>query len=70
MICLKCDICGNAFDFDEKTTNHVRFIRVISTGDYYNIGDNDICPDCYNAIKKTMDDRKKIRISLKGDAEV
>ena len=59
MICLKCDICGNAFDFGEKIPNHIRFIRVHSTGSADKIVDHDICPDCYNAIKKAIDDRRK-----------
>lgn len=63
MICLKCDICDNAFDFGEKTPNHVRFVRVSSTGGSLNIANYDICPECYLAIKKAMDDRKKLRIS-------
>ena len=63
MICLKCDICGNAFDFGEKTPNHIRFIRVYSTGSADKIVDHDICPECYLAIKKTLDDRKKLRVS-------
>ena len=59
MICLKCDICGNAFDFGGKTPNHVRFVRVNSTGDLYKTANYHICPDCYNAIKKAIDDRRK-----------
>lgn len=59
MICLKCDICGNAFDFSEETANHVRFVRISSTGGSLKIADYDICPDCYNAIKKTIDARRK-----------
>lgn len=59
MICLKCDICGNAFDFGEKTPSHVQFVRVKSTGASYKTDNYDICPDCYNAIMKTIDDRKE-----------
>ena len=60
MICLKCDICGNAFDFGEKIPNHVQFARVTSTGNCNKNGCYDICPDCYNAIKKVIDDRRGI----------
>lgn len=59
MICLKCDICGNAFDFGEKTPNRVRLIRMYSTGNSDKIVDHDICPDCYAAIKKTIDARRR-----------
>lgn len=59
MICLKCDICGNAFDFGVKVPNHVRFIRIDSTGSYDRCRDHDICPDCYAAIKKAIDARRK-----------
>ena len=59
MICLKCDICGNAFDFGVKVPNHVQFMRIDSTGSYDRHRDHDICPDCYAAIKKTIDARRK-----------
>lgn len=60
MICLKCDICGNAFDFLGKTPNHIRFTHVYSSGGADRIDDHDICPDCYNSIKKAIDDRRRI----------
>jgi hypothetical protein len=59
MICLKCDICGNAFDFGVKVPNHVQFTRIDSTGSPDRRRDHDICPDCYAAIKKTIDARRK-----------
>ncbi|MDT3387936.1 MAG: hypothetical protein LIR46_09290, partial [Bacteroidota bacterium] len=59
MICLKCDICGNAFDFGGETRNHARFMHISSTGNSNKIIDRDICPECYLAIKKTLDERRK-----------
>lgn len=59
MICLKCDICGNAFDFGVKVPNHVQFTRIDSAGSLVRHTAHDICPDCYAAIKKTIDARRK-----------
>ena len=59
MICLRCDICGKAFDFSAKTPNHIVFVRVTSTGVMNKAAEQDICPDCYNSIKKIIDNRRK-----------
>ena len=73
----KCDICGQLYEalkFDDTRSvvgTHRLIMRDVSlTQSEYNKKEIDICPECYMAIKKTMDDRKKIHISLKGDAEV
>lgn len=59
MICLKCDICGTAFDFAVKVPNHIQFKRIVSDGSLERHDERDICPDCYAAIKKTIDARRK-----------
>ena len=73
----KCDICGQLYEAIslERVTDLVgthklcmRDVSLIRTE--YNKEEIDICPDCYNAIKKTIADRKKIHVSLEGDAEV
>lgn len=76
MKALKCDICGGYFDGtktingmpENKPPNRLR----ISHQDYIgniikNYIDVDICPECYLAIKKTMDDRVIRRIEECSD---
>ena len=53
----KCDICGKTFVVDE---NDREFMNIL-TGEVdkesrESKAYNDICPDCYNAIKKVIDD--------------
>ena len=73
----KCDICGQLYEAIslEHATGlvgtHKLAMRDLSlTRSEYNKEEIDICPDCYTAIKKTIDDRKKIHVSPEGDAEV
>lgn len=68
---LKCDICGSFFNgltcikIVNKTTlpNDICVYHRAQNGNTQTVFDYDICPECYQAIKKTMDDRKKLRIS-------
>lgn len=68
---LKCDICGSFFNgltcinIVNKTTlpNHICVYHRAQNDKTQTVFDYDICPECYQAIKKTMDDRKKLRIS-------
>lgn len=73
----KCDICGllyEALKLDDTRSvvgTHRLIMRDLSlTQTEYNKKEIDICPDCYNAIKKTINDRKKLHISPEGDAEI
>lgn len=67
MKALKCDICNGYFDsissrraITKKTfPNRVEIGIVCNNGNYDNIYAYDICPDCYAAIKKAIDDRRK-----------
>lgn len=71
MKALKCDVCGGYFDGIEtisgltksKKPNKLQVYYEAESGKKKYDLDVDICPDCYNAIKKAMDDRKKIHIS-------
>ena len=75
---LKCDICGSFFNglsciniVNKNTTpNDILLYLRAENGNTKTVFDYDMCPDCYNAIMKTIVDRKKLRISSEGDAEV
>lgn len=64
---MKCDVCGRYFDsifsrraITKKTRpNHVEIGILCNNGNYDSIYAFDICPDCYYAIKKAIDDRRK-----------
>lgn len=58
MKALKCDICGSFYDYDYDGHGITGFAFL--NVDYSVI--NDICPDCLAAIKKVVDDRKKVRL--------
>ena len=68
---LKCDICGSFFNsltciniVNKKTIpNDILVYHRAENGNTITVFDYDICPECYLAIKKTIDDRKKIRVS-------
>ena len=67
MKALKCDICGSFFNSITylggiKRTTRPNKMSIYYRADNGNTQDNcflDICPDCYAAIKKTIDDRRK-----------
>lgn len=64
---LKCDICGSFFnslscisDVNKNTMpNDMTIYYHAENGNTKTVFDYDICPDCYNAIKKTIDARRK-----------
>lgn len=62
MRALKCDLCGNYFDYDKDHTGILIKRRGNGepfTSDLVILSPSDICPDCYNAIMKTIDERKQ-----------
>ena len=70
---LKCDICGGLVEF--VTLEKGRHIIPNKLQFYYKDEFDekskgslfDICPECYAAIKKTVDDRRKITIKPNED---
>ncbi len=64
---LKCDICGGFFNslscisvINKNTIpNDMMIYYRASNGNTITLFDYDICPDCYNAIVKTIDARRK-----------
>lgn len=68
---LKCDICGSFFDSIARVSiinkntkpNKLSIYYRADNGNAQDECDIDICPECYLAIKKTLDERKKLRIS-------
>ena len=67
---LKCDICGSLFRFYDHIPlslkdkmapkpNYMRLTYIDCGGGWYTNEEYDICPDCYNAIVKTIDARRK-----------
>lgn len=62
---LKCDICGTYFDYNSKyigitITRYNHYEAEILSDDAPILKTTDMCPDCYNAIMKTIDDRRKV----------
>ena len=69
MMALKCDICGGFFN-GLTCINSMKVYYHASNVNTKTVFNYDICPECYQAIKKTIDDRKMLRISSEGDAEI
>ena len=74
MTALRCDICKAYFDTrstkeaaENKTCNRIAMGAYSNRGHYFSKLECDICPDCYAAIKKTIDDRRKITINPNDD---
>lgn len=66
MKALKCDVCGGYYDYI-NTSSEVTGFAYLNSNDGL-VGDSvDICPDCYKAIKKALDDRRKITIDPNDD---
>ena len=63
MMALKCDNCGEYFDFgkdDDVTT--MRLLNKDKTNSVYivkGVRDKDLCPACLAAVMKTLYDRKE-----------
>lgn len=60
---LKCDICGAYFDYDSKyigisINSYSRYDPEMVRKEKTLLELTDMCPDCYNAIMKTIDDRR------------
>ena len=55
MKALKCDICGEYFDGTE-IPNRLRMCYQDYCGNINHYMDVDICPECYLAIKKTIEE--------------
>ena len=72
-LALKCDICGTYFDYDSKYIGiaincynryNVEMVRKEETL----LESTDMCPDCYNAIMKTIDDRRLgAKVDISGE---
>lgn len=56
---LKCDICGKCFPYPENISKEINRIifEIVSFGGEAEIEYFDICPDCVEAIKKTIGER-------------
>lgn len=78
MKALKCDVCGGYFDGIEtikgmpenKKPNRLQMFYHAHSGQMKDDVDVDICPECYKAIKKAMDDRKKLVITDPNDDDL
>lgn len=62
----KCNACGKLYDMHNikgaiaaKGTHAIILKDISLSGNNYNIKSYDLCPDCYNAIMKVIDERKK-----------
>lgn len=75
MKALKCDICGGYFDSvssrrlitKKMRPNRVELGVMCDNGNYDDTYVFDICPDCYAAIKKTIDARRKTVDPMEDD---
>ena len=75
MKALKCDVCGGYFDSictrgeitDTSIPNKIN-IYFHTESERIMVRDNlDICPECYKAIKKALDERRKITVNPNDD---
>ena len=70
---LKCDICGAYFDYDSKyigifINRYNRYDTEAVRNEKPLLEPADICPDCYNAIMKTIDDRRlRSKVNISGE---
>ena len=68
---LKCDICEAYFDYDSKyigisINRYSRYDPEMVRKEKTLLELTDMCPDCYNAIMKTIDDRRKTPYTEEG----
>lgn len=70
---LKCDICGAYFDYDSKyigiaINRYNRYDVEMVRKEETLLESTDMCPDCYNAIMKTIDDRRsRAKVNISGE---
>ena len=62
---LKCDICGTYFDHNNKyigitIERYNRYDTEMVRKEKTVLEPTDMCPDCYNAIMETIDERRKV----------
>ena len=60
---MRCDNCEKFFEYEKNSTNAIRFSSFVisSTGlvNGYSIKETyDLCPDCIEAVKNAMNERK------------
>lgn len=63
MRALKCDNCGQCYDYDVLAITQLAWCKP----DGGVIGTKDLCPECLAAVATTLEDRKKIKIHKKTD---
>ena len=63
MRALKCDNCGQCYDYDVMAITKLAWCKP----DGSVVGSKDICPECLAAVATTLEDRKKIKIHKKTD---
>ena len=53
---VKCDVCGKSFDygFSVNVDTQYNFDFMNATQDRFEIGQKDVCRDCYYKIKKML----------------
>ena len=72
-LALKCDICGTYFDYDSNYIGIVikrynRYDTEMVRKEETLLESVDMCPDCYNAIMKTIDDRRlRSKVNMSGE---
>lgn len=63
MKALKCDNCGEYYDYTVSATTKIAFCR--DNGAV--VSEKDLCPECLAAVTTTLEDRAKIKIQKKTD---
>lgn len=77
MKALKCDVCGGYFDGiktisgmpENKKPNKLQIYYEAHSGQMKDDVEVDICPDCYEAIKTTLNNRRSITIVCSDRSE-
>ena len=63
MRALKCDNCGEYYDYTILSITKIAFCRDGGAV----VSEKDLCPECLAAVTTTLEDRKKIKIQNKTD---
>lgn len=68
MIMLKCDNCGDLYDYGTGSPESISFhYYKEEDGTPILLGGMDICPACYVAIKSALNGRKKVVTATEDD---
>lgn len=57
-VVLKCDVCGNTYNYGTEKPENITFYCYNDDGEGIKLSSHDICPECYKTIKRALDGRR------------